>query len=118
MKFKQALYTDWKEEIITFEDYKNYTRNYNSKIEELRDTLNIINNEIEEYENIPDSNTKMIDLFSNANPIKELDRDILFRMIDKIIVYDKNKIEIVFKYDDIYTSIKNYIKNKKEFLHN
>ena len=36
MKLKQSLYTDWKEEIITFEDYKNYSSSYNNEILEIR----------------------------------------------------------------------------------
>jgi hypothetical protein len=116
MKLKQSLYTDWKEDIITYEDYKNYSDNYNEKIIELRKSLDIIKDEIEEYENIPDSNIEMMNLFSISNMVKDINRDILFKMIDKIIIYDKNKIEICFRYADIYNSIRKYINNNNEFL--
>lgn len=48
MKLKQSLYTDWKEEIITFEDYKNYSSSYNNEILEIRETIKIIDKELEE----------------------------------------------------------------------
>ena len=109
MKIKQSLYTDWKEDIITFDDYKNYSSSYNTKIEELKEMLNTINNEITEYETIPDNNDELNNIFNESNLINELDRNILFRMIEQIIIYEDKKVEISFKYQDIYNDIRKYI---------
>ena len=116
MKIKQSLYTDWKEDIITFDDYKNYSSSYNTKIEELKEMLNTINNEITEYETIPDNNDELNNIFKESNLINELDRNILFRMIDQIIIYEDKKVEIIFKYQDIYNDIRKYINSNKKLL--
>ena len=116
MKIKQSLYTDWKEDIITFDDYKNYSSSYNTKIEELKEMLNTINNEITEYENIQDNNDELNNIFNESNLIDVLDRNILFRMIEQIIIYEDKKVEIIFKYQDIYNDIRKYINSKKKLL--
>ena len=116
MKIKQSLYTDWKEDIITFDDYKNYSSSYNTKIEELKEMLNTINNEITEYETIPDNNDELNNIFNESNLINELDRNILFRMIEQIIIYEDKKVEISFKYQDIYNDIRKYINSNKKLL--
>ena len=45
-----------------------------------------------------------INLCKRYKTIKELDRDIVDDFIDTIYIYDK-KIEIIFKYNDIYKSL-------------
>lgn len=115
MKLKQSLYTDWKEEIIFYEDYKNYSSDYNLKIEELKNMLEVISKEITEYETLP-NNDDLLKVFDESNLVKELDRDILFKMIDKIIIYEDKKVEIIFKYQYIYNDVKKYIKLNKNIL--
>ncbi len=78
--------------------------------------LNTINNEITEYETIPDNNDELNNIFNESNLINELDRNILFRMIEQIIIYEDKKVEISFKYQDIYNDIRKYINSNKKLL--
>ena len=116
MKLKQSLYTDWKEEIITFEDYKNYSSSYNNEILEIRETIKIIDKELEELDNIPNYQVDLIKLFNNKELFKKIDRDILFKFIECIYIFEDKKVEIVFKYQDIYQNLLEYVKKNKSYL--
>lgn len=116
MKLKQSLYTDWKEEIITFKDYKNYSSSYNNEILEIRETMKIIDKELEELDNIPNYQVDLIKLFNNKELFKKIDRDILFKFIECIYIFEDKKVEIVFKYQDIYQNLLEYVKKNKSYL--
>lgn len=116
MKLKQSLYTDWKEEIITFEDYKNYSSSYNNEILEIRETIKIIDKELEELDNIPNYQVDLIKLFNNRELFKKIDRDILFKFIECIYIFEDKRVEIVFKYQDIYQNLLEYVKKNKSYL--
>ena len=66
----------WKEEIITFEDYKNYSSSYNNEILEIRETIKIIDKELEELDNIPNYQVDLIKLFNNRELFKKILKDI------------------------------------------
>ena len=116
MKLKQELYTDWKENIISFDDYKEYTKSYSDEIENERKVLSIIDEELNEISNIPNYHKDLIETFNNKDLITNLTRDILFDFIDHIIIYENNKIEIIFKYSDIYKNLSKYVKENNDFL--
>lgn len=87
--FKTKLYEDYSENIINEYEYKTFKNSYNQFID---DKKSIINNlEIELNSIINDSENKDKD----KNKI-ELNRRILISFIDKINVYENNKIEIIF----------------------
>lgn len=52
-----------------------------------------------------------IEEFKKYKNIKKLNRNIVVIFIDKIIVHENNKVEIIFNYSDEYEDIFNYINN-------
>ena len=116
MKLKQNIYTDWKDNIITFEDYREYSKNYTDEISRYKESINFIEQDLRELDSIPNYQKDLIDTFYNKGQFKELNRDMLFNFIDRIIIYEENKVDIIFKYNDIYINLLKYIKNNKEFL--
>ena len=116
MKIKQELYTDWKQNIISFEDYREYSKNYTEEVSKYRESLNVIEEDLKELDSIPNYQGDLISTFYNKGKFEDLSRDMLFDFIDHIIIYEDNKVEIIFKYNDIYLNLLDYVKNNKEFI--
>ena len=116
MSLKQSLYLDWKENIITFEEFKNYSNLYNNEILDIKKTIKIIDDELEELNSIPNYQNELINTFTDKVQINEIDRNILFKFIDYIYISEDKKIEIIFKYQDIFKNLIEYIKNNQKYL--
>lgn len=122
MKLKLGLYSDWKDKIISQEQFQSYSENYDNEIKELRVRLDLINNDIDDLKELIVINKydwlyRKFDL----KEMKELNRDILFDMVDLIYIYEDSKIEIHFKYEDEYQNVIEFLKrqaknNKKQKL--
>ena len=116
MKMKQELYTDWKNEILSFQDYLEYSKNYTNEIERDRTSLSLIEEELKKIDDIPNYDNKLFELFSKKELLKDLNRDILLTFIDTIKISEDCKIEIVFKFNDIYKNLNKYVKDNKDFI--
>ena len=51
-------------------------------------------------------------MFKQYKNINKIDKEVVDELIETIYVYENNKIEIVFKYNDIYKQITNIIKEE------
>ena len=116
MSLKQSLYLDWKENTITFEEFKNYSNLYNNEILDIKKTIKIIDDELEELGSIPNYQNELINTFTDNLQINKIDRNILFKFIDYIYISEDKKIEIIFKYQDIFKNLIEYIKNNQKYL--
>ena len=116
MSLKQSLYLDWKENIITFEEFKNYSNLYNNEILDIKKTIEIIDDELEELSSIPNYQNELINTFNDQLQLNKIDRNILFKFIDYIYISEDKKIEIIFKYQDIFKNLIEYIKNNQKYL--
>ncbi len=116
MSLKQSLYLDWKENIITFEEFKNYSNLYNNEILDIKKTIEIIDDELEELSSIPNYQNELINTFNDKLQLNKIDRNILFKFIDYIYISEDKKIEIIFKYQDIFKNLIEYIKNNQKYL--
>ena len=116
MMLKQSLYSDWKENIITFDEFKDYSNSYNNEIYDIRQTIKLIDEELEELNNIPNYQIELINLFNDKEQFNEIDRNILFKFIDCIYISEDKKVEIVFKYQDVFLNLLEYIKINQNYL--
>ena len=116
MSLKQSLYLDWKENTITFEEFKNYSNLYNNEILDIKKTIEIIDDELEELSSIPNYQNELINTFNDKLQLNKIDRNILFKFIDYIYISEDKKIEIIFKYQDIFKNLIEYIKNNQKYL--
>ena len=100
-KHKFELYEDLKANLINEKEYKALKEIYNSQEEKLNNRLL----EIEKRYNLLTSKKDLFSVYNDfysKNGIKELSREIIISFIDKILIYDKNNVEIKFKYQAEY----------------
>ncbi len=108
--FKRNLYMDWKNKIISEDDYKEFSSNYERKIKEINEKIDNCKSELSNI-----NNTYKFDWISTVKKyknIKDINRDVLFDLINEIIIYEDKRVDIKFLYDDIYNETLSYFSNK------
>ena len=110
-KLKKEVYEDYKEELLSKEDYMAYRKDYEEK--ELLYAKQIQNLE-EQKKNAVTSNvfeTPWLKRLLEKKDIESLDREIIVEMISEILIYEDNRIKIVYNFSnelaDLFSSIYN-----------
>jgi len=65
-----------------------------------------------------DSEKVWVALFRQHENIKELNRRVLMALIDKILIYEKHTLEVVFRYRDEYKRMNEIVERNIKFLPN
>lgn len=112
---KGALYEDFKLNILSETDYREYSIQYDYQIEQLTKRKSYYNAELQKLNTSSDNNTKWIELFTKYKNITEINRAVLDDLVNYIYIVDKNHIVIDFYYADEYETIIEYIENNDNF---
>lgn len=97
--YKERLYEDYADDILTKDEYKALKRKYERKSSEINIKIAQINQEIENLEDDKyDELKKWIEQFKNYMDISELKREVIVELIDRIEVCENNEICIHFKF--------------------
>lgn len=94
-KLKKEIYEDYKEQLLTKEEYFSYRKDYEEKEKHFIKKKEYLGNQSEAIEKI--DNFWVKELIRN-NGISELDRELIIDMIDKIFVYEENRIKIIYNF--------------------
>ena len=95
---KQGLYEDMTSGIISREEYKEFGDNFEMKIRSVKDARKEVLAQKEKIENIDFTDVPWINDFLKYKNITALNRRIVVELIDKILIHDKNTIEIVYRF--------------------
>ncbi len=109
MRYKQALYQDWKDGEITRNDYRHMSEDFEQQIEALTRIMQTLTAEQEQLENGVDAESPCLTAFLKYRNIDKLTREILGELIDHIKVYEGGNISVKFKYADEFRRIAEYI---------
>lgn len=109
MRYKQALYQDWKDGEITRNDYRHMSEDYERQIEALTQIMQTLATEQKQLENSVDVESPCLTAFLKYQNIDKLTREILGELIDHIKVYEGGNISAKFKYADEFRCIAEYI---------
>lgn len=109
MRYKQALYQDWKDGEITQQDYRDMKADYERQTIALTDVLARLNAERAELANGVKSEHPALVAFTKHQNIDQLSRELLVELIDHIKVYENGNISVRFKFADEFRRIAEYI---------
>lgn len=115
-KYKKLLvssYTDYKEEILTMEEYKEFKAEYESRIFEMEQSILLLEDEKKKIIEKKKMDISWVRDFKEEEKITELSRRLIIAMIDKIFVSDSKNIKIVFRYEDEVNNILRQIKEER-----
>lgn len=99
-KWKQSIYEDWKEELITREEYVSYRQDYTKKEEILLKRIELLEESEKEEGKEDIFESPWVKRLLQLGNIEVLDRDIIVEMIDMIYIYDNQCIRIVYNFTD------------------
>lgn len=102
LNFKRKTYDNFMEELITKADYIKFVAEYDREISELRQQIEVINEEAEVQEQLEIQYDEWVEAFKNYINIKELTRDVVIELIDKIEVNKDRSINIYYKFENPY----------------
>lgn len=99
-KLKKSIYEDYKDELISKEEYLSYREDYQQK--EALYSKQIETLEAKKKETVTEDvfETPWLKRLLELKDIEELDRDIVVEMIDEITVYENRKIKIRYNFGD------------------
>ncbi len=108
IKYKQKeiiLNNDYKDGLVSKEEYKDFLAVYKDKCDRLEKSIKNIEVEISKVFENNLLSFEWIDNFKKYRNIKKINRLILITLIQKIVIHEDKRIEIVFNYKDEYDSI-------------
>lgn len=110
-KLMDELVKDYKCDYISESDYDDFKNNYLLEMNKLNlEKENLNRNKINSY------NLKWIEEFRKNKNLRELDRNIIDSFIECIYVFDKNNVDIKFRYRDQYEDALKYLKNQNNMV--
>lgn len=95
-----GLYRNYSEGILSASEYKEMKQIYTERIEHLQNAIDEIQQKIDESFDRGLTNNAWIEEFKSYRNIKCVNRQVLVNLVDKIIIYENQRIEIRFMYND------------------
>lgn len=102
-KNRLRLYEDFRDNVISKEDYTAFGRRYDKKIQDTEEAAAIIKKEIEQLTAEGTDGQQWISYYKAHKDMKKLDRRIVVELIERVEVYENQCIFIQFQFWDIYT---------------
>lgn len=97
---ESKLYADLMAGVLEDEDYEQLKEQFTERIEELEDTKKSLTRKLEEYKKMPPIPPDWLEEIREFGEIDHLTRKLVAIMIDRILIYSKDRIEIRFRYGD------------------
>jgi DNA invertase Pin-like site-specific DNA recombinase len=106
---KTKLYEDLQDGIIDQNEYVRYKDDFTKLYNEAEQALFRLNREIEDIVENRTDRHQWITHFTEHKNIDSLSRALLVKLVDKIYIYEGNKLEILFKYKYHFDRVLNLI---------
>lgn len=110
------LYPDWKNGIISKEEYFTLKEQLTEKTTSLEKALENLKRTNEEFKNGITEDNDFISHFKKYGKIDTLTRAMVVELLDKIYVHEGGRITISFKFTDAYEKVLEYIELNKEAI--
>ena len=110
-KNKAQVYEDFKSGLLDQEEYEIYRKRYSEKAREVKKTIQRIEEEINSFIMGETEGQKWISYFKQYKTIDTLTRKMVVQLIEQVIVYEKKRIHIDFKFQFEYESALELIKS-------
>lgn len=101
-KFKKKTYQSYLEELISKEDYKEYTANYDKELEEIEAEISGLEKRREDDKELESEYQEWVDKFSEYVDIDKLTRGIVIELIERIDVSEDGSICIHYRFKNPY----------------
>lgn len=103
-RLKQSLYEDYKDELLSKEEYLDYYREYADKEKLLQKKIKDLQ-EKQKLDIHRGLESSWVTRLLQLRKIETLDRSIIVEMIDRILVYDNQRIRIIYNFSNELQSL-------------
>lgn len=110
---KKRIYEDWKLEVISKDEYLEYSKDYDKNILRLTENIENIKKQLENANNLIKDNNEWINKFKQNQGITELTKPVVDNLIDNIYICENERIIVSFKYEDEYKQALEFINDNK-----
>ncbi len=100
--YVEDVYRDYKEGIVTREECLELKGAFQIGIANLKNEIKALDKESKKLAKDKEEKAKWIHQFIECHGLPGLSRDLLLRLVDKVWIYDKDKIEVVFRFRSEY----------------
>lgn len=108
-KLKVSLYQDFREDIITKEDYLEIRAQYDARITDAIIAKDQIQRELDQQSNSSGSRQQWMQDFIDHRNIQTLTRAIAVECIEQIAVFEDRKLEVEFTHSQDYASLTDHL---------
>lgn len=109
IRYKQAIYQDWKDNEISQNDYRRMREDYEEQETEISAIIKKLQDERAEQENGVDTENPFLVAFRKHENITTLSREVLIELVDSITVYEGGNISIVLRFADELRRVQDFI---------
>ena len=114
LKSATELYTDWKNEEITHEEYRNIRADLNGKLQKLDAAIANLEQTQAQLNDEDLAENGFAEHFMKYRNIDTLTRPMLIELIDKILIHEDGKITIKVKFADAFEAMLDCIETQSE----
>lgn len=108
-RYSAEIYGDYKEGVITDEEYQELKISFRQQVQNLEAEVRAMRQELEKMAKEKDSRVQWAARFLKYRGFQELTREILVNLVEEIRVFDKDRIEVVFKFQEEYEEACRYL---------
>ncbi len=112
MKFKLSAYESFVDGVLSEADFKEYQRIYTKKCEEIERAIENRQQELNAILEAGSSQSEWIAHFKAFRFTENMERKFLVKLVERIYVHEKNRIEVIFKYQNEYRAAIAYIERR------
>lgn len=103
-KYKKKTYENYVDAILDKEEYLSYKTEYEQQEQNVRDKMEQLEKERNSIEAVEENYENWVESFIKYGELKEITREIIVELVEKIVVYGDNRIDIEFKYQSPYVA--------------
>ena len=108
-KYSIDVYQDYKSGVLTNEEYLELKASFKEEISTLESEIEALQEEADKIAKDNEDKVQWAERFIRYRGFEELSRELLLRLVDEIRVYDKDRIEVLFKFRAEYEALCQYV---------
>lgn len=110
------LYPDWKSGVITVDEYQMLKERLNERLRVADEKIASLNKSAEQFQDGITEENEFVARFKKYGNIESLTRPLLTELVQEIFVHEGGDIEVVFKFQDAYAKVVEYIELNKQLI--
>lgn len=110
------LYPDWKSGVITVDEYQMLKERLNERLRIADEKIASLNKSAEQFQDGITEENEFVARFKKYGNIESLTRPLLTELVQEIFVHEGGDIEVVFKFQDAYAEVVEYIELNKQLI--